>query len=509
MSQIDLSALRMQAPAAELPRRPRGPRVLTGALVLLALAVLATFVWPLLVRARAVPMAAVLPAPFAAGERTHRGTAAGVAAEAVGWVEADPFPIVVRPLVSGHVQTLDVLEGAVVEKDRTLIATLASAERLAAHERALVLVAEREAALLAAHAALQLAQDRLRQNADARLRLAETRTRLADVETRLGVAREQAARAIAMRSGAEAAATAQRELAAAGSTFPVALERAIAEAEAARAAALAAEAEQQGLAQQSERLHETLRIAEQLANDPADLRGAVAVATAGVQQAEAALAAARTERTIAARELDWTRVLAPADGVVLRLLAQPGDMVGHEMPGIVALYDPRQLRARIDVPLDAVAAVHEGQAVELQSQVLGDQVVRGVVQRLQHESDLLKNTLQVKVGLIDPPPLLRPETLCRARFLASAPSIDAPAPTTAAFRVPSSAVQQGSVFVFDPARGRVRAVPVEVLAADGGRSIVRGELSPAQQVALAPVHDGEAVRPAEFPASATAQERTR
>ena len=157
----------------------------------------------------------------------------------------------------------------------------------------------------------------------------------------------------------------------------------------------------------------------------------------------------------------------------MRLEAQPGDLVGQGAAGVVALYDPKKLRARIDVPLDSLAGIFEGQRVEVTSEAIGDVVVAGVVQRLQHETDMLKNTLQVKIGLIDPPALLRPETLCRARFLAPAAENGAPAAAAvAAFRVPQAAVRGGAVFVYDPANRRVRAVAVEVdgeLEVDGGR----------------------------------------
>ena len=171
-------------------------------------------------------------------------------------------------------------------------------------------------------------------------------------------------------------------------------------------------------------------------------------------------------------------------------------MVGHGATGVVAVYDPKKLRARIDVPIDSLAGIYEGQRVEVTSEAIGDVVVTGVVQRLQHETDMLKNTLQVKVGLEDPPSLLRPETLCRARFLA--PEDDREdAPAVTAFRVPKDAVRNGEVFVFDPRTSRARAVKVEVAGERGADVIVRGALSPTQRVVLDAVHDGDAVQEAQ------------
>jgi hypothetical protein len=135
--------------------------------------------------------------------------------------------------------------------------------------------------------------------------------------------------------------------------------------------------------------------------------------------------------------------------------------------------------------------VAPGQQVELRSEITGNTVVHGVVQRLQHEADLLKNTLQVKVQLLDAPEIWRPETLCRARFLGSERAPDAAA---TAFLVPKAALRGDAVFVFDPAQRRARRVPVTTAGEEEGLAVVRGELSPAQHVILVEVADGEKVR---------------
>ncbi|MCB9876002.1 MAG: efflux RND transporter periplasmic adaptor subunit [Planctomycetes bacterium] len=487
MSSVDLGALRIDQDAAPPPRRPLGPRLLLIAVAALTLALAVTFAWPLLRPARAVRMAPVRTAEATTASSTT------ATAEAVGWVEADPFPVIVRPLVAGRIQTLDVLEGAVLKAGETVIATLDSAALLAAHDRATTLLAEREAMLARAAAELVLARQRLEQNAEPRLRLREAQVMLAGVATKLATARDNRTRNAAMLRSAKAALTAQQQLEAAGSTFPVALERAAADVAAAEAALAASDAEVRGLDAEHAAVTARLQLAEELVASPVELQNAVAVAENEHQRATAARDSARAELQIAERELGWCRVTAPVDGVVLRLLAMPGDTTGPGMQGLVAVYDPQQLRARIDVPLDSLGGVREGQQVEVRSDAIGDHVVRGVVQRLQHESDLLKNTLQVKVGLLDPPPRLRPETLCRARFLGSTDEAAGDEVVVSSFRVPREAVQGGRVFVFDPARGAARAVPVEVLAEQGADRVVRGELSPTQLVVLDAVQDGDKV----------------
>ncbi len=508
MSQVDLSRLRIDDPAASRPRRPRGPRLAVGAVALVGVALLASFLWPLLFSARPVRTAAVAAVHAAQGSAgtaasgAARAAARSTVAEAVGWVEADPFPIVVRPLIRGHVATLEVLEGAEVRAGETVIATLESAELLAARDRALAAHAEEQANVAARRAERDLAAARLQQNAEARLRERELRDRLAALETRLRTAQERQRLAVAEAAGARALVVAQERLEAAGTAHAVALERARAALDAAAASTAAAEREVEGLRAESAALTTTLKLARELVAEPVELRGALAVAEAGLAKAERALARAETELTIAEREFGWTTVTAPVDGVVLRLEARPGEMVGHGEKGLVALYDPQHLRARIDVPFDSLAGLHEGQAVEIRSEAIGDRVVAGVVQRIVHEADLLKNTLQVQVGLADPPRMLRPEMLCRARFLGADGADGAGVPAGAAsvadvFVVPGEAVRDGAVFVVDPTTATARRVPVEVVGTDGERTRVLGALSPTQRVALDPVVDGERVQEVE------------
>ena len=136
MSNVDLSALRIDEAQSVVPKRPLGPRLFVGGVLVLALAVAATFIVPLLLPPRAVRMAGIAAVTDGVQVATASATT-----EAVGWVEADPFPYIVRPLVSGHIETLEVLEGARITKDETVIARLASAALQAARDRAVAAVA--------------------------------------------------------------------------------------------------------------------------------------------------------------------------------------------------------------------------------------------------------------------------------------------------------------------------------------------------------------------------------
>ena len=489
-SQVDLDALRIDREAAA-PNPPRGPKLLMVTLVLVVVGVAGSFLVPLL-----RPERVVRTVQLRAVQGASRAARAS-AAEAAGWVEPEPFPIRVRPLVSGVMTELLVLEGDVVKKGETLIARIQSAELQARHERAGADLALCSADLLRAEANLNVAQTLLEQKGGPRLALTEARQELVRNEANATRAERAVDAATAERESREAELEGQRRLLEAGGSYPVALARAQAEARAAAAHVKSAEAELLRLRNERTEISERSRIASELADDPRGLKGEVTRMAAEVQRTRAVLAAAQVELTIAARELGWCEIKAPVDGVVLKLTAAPGDAVGPRHPEVVDLYDPARLQARIDVPLSSIGGVRAGQEVEVRSEALPGVVTRGVVLRVQRESDLLKNTTQVKVRLIDPDPGLLPETLCRARFLVD-PSAkgESGQPVTTSFLVPRGAVREGSVMIFDPNGGVARRVLVEVVGEAAPDIIVRGALSVTQRVIIDAVSDGERIREA-------------
>ena len=478
---VDLSALRMERKRAA--RKPLGPRVAAIAIVIVVVAVAASFIVPLLTPARAVTTVAVRIAEYGGAQ-----TGATVA-EAAGWIEPDPFPIVVRPLVSGVLTELVVLEGHAVKKGETLVGRLESAKLLAQHDTAKAKLALSDRLLKEAQARLEWAKALLAQKADVRTAEAEARRRVEITTGRLGAARAARRSAEAEHDGARADLGGQEKLVEAGGTYPVALAKARAAVAAAAAEVVQREAEMSAVEAELARDKEIFTITKEVLDDPRALTAKVALAQAAADASGAANNKARTDFEIAKRELDWCTVKAPIDGVVLKLLAAPGAHVGPNGHGIVALYDPKRLQARIDVPLASVGNVRVGQEVALRTEVLPGKPTKGVVVRIQRESDLLKNTLQVKVRLIDPDPLLRPETLCRALFLANAETGKS---GPAMFLVPRTAVRDGAVFVIGD--GRARRVTVETVGERGDSIVVRGALSPTHRVILEDVSEGERVQ---------------
>ncbi|MHC4407703.1 MAG: efflux RND transporter periplasmic adaptor subunit [Planctomycetota bacterium] len=487
MSQVDLDALTIERSAAP-SRQPGARRWGVIGLTAVVLFVAGTFLVPLLRPAQEVRTGTIRLAGQA------EGSARIGVAEAAGWIEPEPFAVYARPLVSGVLSELLVLEGDAVKKGETVLARLESASLLARRDRAKADVELREAELRRAEADAQVARSLLEQRGNARLIAARHKQDVVHEQAEARKAERDLAAAIAEREAKQAELEGQERLLEGGASYPVALAKA-------RAALRAADAIVERRRVDIERIRDEivqariqLKIAEELKDDPRGLAGELERMRAEVERKQAQLGASRVELRIAERELDWCELKAPMDGVVMKLLAAPGETVGPMGKSAVALYDPAHLQARIDVPLASIGGVHVGQQVEVRSEAVPGKVTKGVVLRVQRESDLLKNTTQVKVRLLDPTPLLIPETLCRARFLATKRE-GGPEAVSELFRLPRSALKGGVVFVVDPtAGGRARRVAVEKVGDADLDVIVKGPLSVTQRVILDDVTDGQRIR---------------
>lgn len=358
---------------------------------------------------------------------------------APGWIEADPSTHRLVALADGVVEEVLILEGERISVNQpiaTLVADdaqIALARADAELDRREAMRAEAEArskaarlvreTLVSPHRRVAIANSeasRLAAQADAAASVADAaaarREELADELRRLET--------LAERGGASEGAVARLRLRLETGTAEAEARRG--EAEAARAATSAAHAERDAAGRDLE-----LLIAENLA----------------VLSADAALAAAESERRLAAAARDEARlrldrmtVRSPIDGVVIERLAVPGMRLGGENAAVAEAYDPLRLQVRTDVPLADVARIGVGQPAEISLDLLPDRTFQGVVTRLVHRADLAKNTVAVKVRLVDPDPRLKPDMLARVRFLPSADPKGARRSITRVF-VPDAAIR--------------------------------------------------------------------
>jgi multidrug efflux pump subunit AcrA (membrane-fusion protein) len=508
----DLEVLQRTVATSPKQRRPLLPRILVALLILGLLAALyGTVVDPLLHPAREVRTAAVRPVEGAAA------TARRALARAAGWLEADPYPITVRPLVDGVVARLEVLEGQRVEAGKTVIAVLENPELVNA-------LAEAESEVKARRARVEVA----RESAAVAARLLEQKLELrdallaAEIEARRdreSLKEAEAALALAEANLAKAAVEldAQVQLAGSGSTPPISARVA---AQTHRAAL--AERDMRAAARERARVEvdvhdRSLLLAEEALREPKALEGAAKLASQELLAAEAEHALAVTRRDVAKGNVERLTVRAPASGVVLRLLAAPGAPAGPQGdmresstlgPGstgaldaatgaLALLYDPARLQARVEVPLSDLSGLGEGGEVSLEIEAVPGRTFAGRVTRLLGEANVQNNKLWVKVRLTESDALLKPEMLARVQFLAPPTAPGAEAAGQPRLEVPVAALAQDAVFVLDPTKGgRARRVPVVRRGESGGWVEVEGRLGLSNEVILEPqgLEDGARVK---------------
>lgn len=480
--------------------------------------------WPALRPARTIEVTQVIfdraagaPEPTAPRDGAAPARRRGVTVQASGWLEADPYYTACTALADGVVAEVLVLEGESVQAGQVVARLvredselrLARAEAELAAAMAEVDVAS--ASLAAAETDWAEPVERDRAVEVGRAALAETEAELAQLPAL--VAAEVAAHE---RLKEELARSRDALRAKAATAIEVVILEKRAEAQGETVNALRGRGPL--LSARADRLRAELHAAERNRELRVTERRALDTARAALARARAAAVRARAARDEAALEVERMTIRAPIDGVVQRRLKVPGDKVVRMMdsPGsaqLLYLFDPRRLQVRVDVPLADAANVFTGQRCEVVVDILPDTVFAGEVTRITHEADLQKNTLQVKVRVVDPSPLLAPEMLTRVKFVADpatgegwpaggggAPGAGAPvgealAPLAAIDRAGGRSV----VWVVRDRRGErgvVRPVDVEVMRMDDAWATVRGGVRPGDLLAADPrgLRAGQVVR---------------
>ncbi len=454
----------------------------------------------------------VEPAVFDRADHPTAATAGPARAvrtvQTAGWIEADPYYIACTALAEGVVEEILVLEGERVEAGQVVARLVAEDAQLEARRAeadlafALAAVARAEADFAAARADWEHPVERERAVGATLAALDEARGELAQLPALIARERATAERLVEELARSERAlgSGASNEIEVIVLRKNLAAQRASLEAMTARGPILEAmirrlEAEATAASRNAE-----LRIAERRALDAAE---------AGVHAARAEADRARARLDEALLRLDRMTIRAPVGGWVQARLAAPGDKLMFAMDSphsmhLLHLYDPSQIQVRVDVPLADAGEVSVGQPCEVVVEILPERPFRGEVTRITNQADLQKNTLQVKVRVIDPSPLLKPEMLSRVTFQGgheAGPGDDPGADAARAVRVPAEliAARSGSEGVWavrgrSAEKGRLAWVPIVRVEESGGWARVRGALHPGDLVAQADADFKEGLR---------------
>jgi RND family efflux transporter MFP subunit len=340
--------------------------------------------------------------------------------KAAGWIEPRPTPIHVAALTSGVVERLVVVEDQEVRRGEPVAYLVAEDARLA-RDAAAAMVNLRQADLDQTKATHAAAETAFQFPVALQAALAEADAQLATIQTQLTALPFERKRAEARLSVAlqdyEGKSKAQ------GVVSGLALQQSRAELESARAVVEEVERRETSLSNEQkawqarrEAVAEQLRLKIDETRNLQEGKARVDAAAAMLQQAKVALREAQLR-------LDRMVVRAPVDGRVLRLLAHTGTAVstdwgeGPDAGAVISMYDPKQLQVRVDVRFDDLPRVVVGQPVEIRSPACAHTVM-GHVLYISSLADIQKNTLQVKVALEAAPEIFKPDMLIDATFLA-------------------------------------------------------------------------------------------
>ncbi len=421
--QLDLSKLARKQPSANAPgeRTPR-PRkwlsryVLPGAILVGFIALLSAAAGRQLKPKTSVT---VVPVIVKRGLVQPSGTPLF---QAAGWIEPRPTAVNIAALAPGVIEELLVVEGQLVEKGQP-IARLISADAEIAAELAKTTLAIREGDLRRVQAEHKAAMSRLEKPVHLQAKLADAKSLLAKANTELEKLPFLVNAAKANLDFTRRSLDGKRS---AGDAVPsVTVGRA--EKDHASAVAELAELEKRGpnLRQEIDALQtkvDALTVEYKLlVNEQRNAEEAEAKSIS----AEALLQEAKLLLQQAELNLDRCVVRAPMNGRILRLVAAPGTRVmglehtsGQSSSNVAEMYDPNRLQVRADVRLEDIPLVSKGAPVEVET-ASSNQPIQGRVLQTTSSANIQKNTLEVKVELIDPPPTVSPEMLVTATFLAA------------------------------------------------------------------------------------------
>jgi HlyD family secretion protein len=228
----------------------------------------------------------------------------------------------------------------------------------------------------------------------------------------------------------------------------------------------------------------------QMDYDTADLR--YKRAQAGVSGAESAINSAQAAFRSAEVAVEYTRIRAPFDAVVLTKDADVGDIVTpfgaavNSKAAVVAIADMSSLQVEADVSESNLARVKAGQPCEIQLDALPDRRFRGAVHMIVPTADRSKASVMVKVKFLDKHPRILPEMSAKVTIL-SQPATDADQQPLLAVNPLAIAERDGKKMLFRVGSGDVvEAVEIAVGRKLGDAVEVRGSLKSGDKVVLSP-----------------------
>ncbi|QJR15589.1 efflux RND transporter periplasmic adaptor subunit [Usitatibacter palustris] len=199
--------------------------------------------------------------------------------------------------------------------------------------------------------------------------------------------------------------------------------------------------------------------------------------------AKAKLEQSRSQAAITTNQADYTTLVADADGVVISVSAEPGQVVAAGQP-VLRLARSGEKEIVINAPENQVTRFKPGQDVMVQLWADASLIFPGKVREIAGGADPVTRTYTVKVTAINPPDAAQLGMTANVAFKAGADSELVLLPLSALARDKSDP----AVWIVEPKSGKVqlRAVKVGQFREDGV-TITKG-LAAGDRVVIAGVH---------------------
>jgi RND family efflux transporter MFP subunit len=209
--------------------------------------------------------------------------------------------------------------------------------------------------------------------------------------------------------------------------------------------------------------------------------------TTAASVAGAALDAARFNARFA-------RIVAPADGVVLRRLAEPDELVAPGQPVLIVGGTRRGWVVKVAVPDRDVVRLTGGDRARVELDAFPGRVFDATVTNIGSAADPLTGTFEVELGLAADEPRFAQGMVARASLAGAGGRTALVVPVTALIEADD---RRAFVYVVDAQATRARRVAVHIGRLDGDQvELVSGLAAGARVVVdgAAFLHDGASVR---------------
>jgi RND family efflux transporter MFP subunit len=197
--------------------------------------------------------------------------------------------------------------------------------------------------------------------------------------------------------------------------------------------------------------------------------------------ARAAVRAAEAKRRLAEDQLGYAVLHAPEDGAISAIGAEPGQVVAAGQM-VVRLANLEKKDAVFTLAESAVLRLPPDSEVEIQLLDAPQVKARGRVEQIAPNADPVTHTYTVKVGLLDPPAVMRLGMSVVGRLRVEGQKV-IPLPASALFQKDG----KPAVWVVDPEHGTVELVKVQLARTDADRVLVAGGLTDGAKVVTAGV----------------------